>query len=131
MLTLGKHHFDAYVNSHLQSNIIVIYTTGITQMTHMQSNSYCRLCGKHRGNKFLLYHYFQHSKQMNGNDKTEKGLIKRSKVRMEERYLDLFRGPLVQVDRLDSGYVHSQVPVDAGAPDADKNSQIPRSPSWT
>lgn len=59
------------------------------------------------------------------------GLIRRLSVQMKGRYLDLFRGPLVQVDRLDSGYVHSQVPVDAGASYADKNSQIPRSPSWT
>lgn len=59
------------------------------------------------------------------------GLAMRFSVQMKEGYLDLFRGPLVQVDRLDSGYVHPQVPVDAGASYADKNSQIPRSPSWT
>lgn len=59
------------------------------------------------------------------------GLIRRFSVQMKGRYLDLFRGPLVQVDRLYPGYVHSQVPVDAGASYTDKNSQIPRSPSWT
>lgn len=51
--------------------------------------------------------------------------------REAETYLDLFRGPLVQVDRLDSGYVNSQVPVDAGAADADEDSQVPGRPPRT
>lgn len=44
-------------------------------------------------------------------------------------YLDLLWGPLVQVDGLDAGYVHAQVPVDAGAPDADEHTEVPGSPS--
>lgn len=50
---------------------------------------------------------------------------------LNKQYLDLFWGPLVQVDWLYSGYMYSQVPVDAGASYADKHSQIPGSPSWT
>lgn len=46
-------------------------------------------------------------------------------------YLHLLLGPLVQVNRLDLGYVDPQVPVDASTADADEDSQIPGGPSGT
>lgn len=52
-------------------------------------------------------------------------LYSRTSVGGGPRYLDLLRRPLVQVDRLDSGYVDPQVAVDSSTADADEDAQVP------
>lgn len=45
--------------------------------------------------------------------------------------LDLLLCPLVQIDRLNLGYVDPQVSMDTSTADTDEDAQIPGRPSWT
>lgn len=46
-------------------------------------------------------------------------------------YLDLLGGPLVQIDRFDSGDVDAEVPVDPSTADTHEHPEVPGSPPRT
>lgn len=63
------------------------------------------------------------------NRSTDRNELVRSEIAPFNHTLQLFIGPRIEIHRLDSTDVRAHAPVNARAANADKNTQIPGSPS--